>query len=206
MGEVKGGVDALKTCAKRLEKLLASRPRSHKTREYLATLPKRARISVLAEDFISSQKVRAVDVVEKLPDEARKDKIRPRARSMESRWACRVGGYRHSVISGKKREPRAIEQVTQQRQTLNGAQDGLCALCGHEMLEELRNRSIDHTIPRSLGGKDDLGNLVLSHKECNGAKSNDIPTGCEMVWLLAINARLGVHPQHFPSTKDSNNG
>lgn len=57
--------------------------------------------------------------------------------------------------------------------------------------------SLDHVIPRDLGGRDAWGNYLLAHGECNGAKSNDAPTGCEMVWLLAVNARLGVEPTRW---------
>lgn len=81
------------------------------------------------------------------------------------------------------------------------AQDGICAICGYKMLAlgdhlGLRNRrpSCEHVIPRSMGGSDHLGNIVASHWICNSLKSDRKPTGCELIWLLAVNARLDVEP------------
>ena len=51
--------------------------------------------------------------------------------------------------------------------------------------------SIDHVFPRSKGGGN-YGNFLVMHGECNHAKADRLPTGCEMIWLAAVNARLGV--------------
>jgi hypothetical protein len=73
-------------------------------------------------------------------------------------------------------------------------QGGLCAICG-QPIGSPRQASVDHVIAETLGGVSHLGNFVVTHGRCNRAKSNRLPTGCELIWLLAVNARLGVGPQ-----------
>lgn len=51
--------------------------------------------------------------------------------------------------------------------------------------------SIDHVMPRSRGGRS-LGNKLAMHRECNTQKGDRLPNGCELVWLSAVNARLGL--------------
>ena len=41
-----------------------------------------------------------------------------------------------------------------------------CWLCGKHMPEN--DRTIEHVLARSLGGTEDLGNLTLTHRDCNG--------------------------------------
>lgn len=57
--------------------------------------------------------------------------------------------------------------------------------------------TVDHVVPRSRGGALGLGNVVLAHRPCNGRKANRMPTGCELTFLLAVNARLGVRPDRW---------
>lgn len=55
-----------------------------------------------------------------------------------------------------------------------------CAICNHRVDLTLksgprgdrRGPSIDHVIPRSQGGSDDLANLRLAHWGCNQARGN----------------------------------
>lgn len=75
------------------------------------------------------------------------------------------------------------------------AQGGLCAGCGGALSRY--DRSLDHVVPRSRSGADALGNVVLMHGRCNSRKGARMPTGCELVWLMAVNARLGVGPAGF---------
>lgn len=49
---------------------------------------------------------------------------------------------------------------------------GKCHYCG-TALNPFRNFQIDHAIPLSAGGTDDLGNLVGSCRECNRSKSHN---------------------------------
>lgn len=47
---------------------------------------------------------------------------------------------------------------------------GLCGICGDSVPVEAT--SIDHIIPVSLGGDDDLSNLRLTHLTCNQSRGN----------------------------------
>jgi len=76
------------------------------------------------------------------------------------------------------------------RLALRRAQFGRCAICGGNM-KRGKVHSIDHVVPQSRGGRD-VGNLVLAHRPCNEAKANREPTGCELIWLAAVNARLEI--------------
>jgi len=42
-----------------------------------------------------------------------------------------------------------------------------CMLCYQPLKEDI---TIDHIVPRSLAGKDELANLQLAHRRCNEAK------------------------------------
>ena len=61
-------------------------------------------------------------------------------------------------------------------------QSGICAICGLP-LPRLGSRhprhpdraSLDHIIPRSRGGKNDLSNLQLVHDRCNNEKADQVP-------------------------------
>jgi 5-methylcytosine-specific restriction endonuclease McrA len=77
------------------------------------------------------------------------------------------------------------------------AQGKLCGICGQGLPHSSNDATLDHVIPMQLGGADALGNFILAHRACNSAKANDVPTGCEMVWLMAVNAKLGVLPVVF---------
>lgn len=84
---------------------------------------------------------------------------------------------------------------------LHDAQFGLCAICGGVMRHSTNHRpgmglsdrsTIDHVIPKALNGADELGNFTAVHGRCNTEKADALPTGCQLIFLLAVNARLGV--------------
>jgi len=89
------------------------------------------------------------------------------------------------------------------------AQENLCAGCGKPMMprSDFPSRrgdakyrdlpSIDHIIPRAKNGKNGAGNVVAMHMLCNQMKGDDMPTGCELIWLLAVNSRLGWEPHRW---------
>ena len=56
-----------------------------------------------------------------------------------------------------------------------------CQLCGTATLREwvrgdLRSPTLDHIMPRSLGGSDDIGNLRTAHWLCNSIRGNQAET------------------------------
>lgn len=63
-------------------------------------------------------------------------------------------------------------------------QGGRCYYCG-EMLE-YEHCTIDHVIPRSLGGTRELGNIVVACVSCNQAKGDRLP---DDPVVLALNPR-----------------
>lgn len=89
------------------------------------------------------------------------------------------------------------------RERLFQAQCGLCAGCGKPLDLHIRKRknpdfvTIDHVVSLSRGGPNRWGNIVAMHRLCNEMKMDDLPTGCEMIWLLAVNNRLGVEPKRW---------
>jgi len=50
----------------------------------------------------------------------------------------------------------------------------------------MKRPSVDHVLAQSLGGYSGRGNVVLAHIDCNSAKGNRLPTGCEMIWLQLV--------------------
>lgn len=195
--------------ARRMTALLNRAPRSRKTRAYLETFPRRGKIIVSPADYPVHQpepiqfvpepvQVRTTFIArsasgEKVATFVRKDRMRPRAKA-KIVLGCRPTGRHRQFATGSEKLARTFEETMRQRFLLYVAQDGVCALCGQPMTGRPFQFSLDHVVPRSKGGADGFGNLVLCHGECNGRKTNDDPTGCEMIWLIAVNARLGTPP------------
>ena len=82
------------------------------------------------------------------------------------------------------------------RASLILAQNGVCPRCGRRMTN-LAETSIDHVLPIGRGGADAIGNYLLMHRGCNHEKADDLPTGCELVWIVAVNIRLGAKPDRW---------
>lgn len=95
---------------------------------------------------------------------------------------------------GKHRPRSAIYGIDRSR--LHWAQGNRCALCG-DKLSRRHQATVDHVYPRRVSPWRGLGNVILAHDRCNRLKADRLPTGCEIVWLLAVNARLGVRPPSF---------
>jgi 5-methylcytosine-specific restriction endonuclease McrA len=51
-------------------------------------------------------------------------------------------------------------------------QKGICFWCRQVML--VHEATFDHLIPRSRGGRNNRGNLVLAHGDCNAGRGNTI--------------------------------
>lgn len=53
-----------------------------------------------------------------------------------------------------------------------------CYVCAEPVKKELA--TLEHILPTSLGGTDDMGNLWLSHDKCNQKRGNNIDYPCLM--------------------------
>src|SRR4051812_35354403 len=74
---------------------------------------------------------------------------------------------------------------------LGDRDDWTCWVCGGAVDSRCpsgspHRASVDHVIPRSRGGTNDLGNLRLAHRRCNGQRGSRLP---ELEWP----EDLGVH-------------
>ena len=69
----------------------------------------------------------------------------------------------------------SIDSVIVREQLFN-KQDGICYICGGNMIledsEDDHYATIDHVIPRSVGGSFMLNNLKCACKICNSLKTN----------------------------------
>jgi hypothetical protein len=95
-------------------------------------------------------------------------------------------------------------------------QGAVCAICAKPMAARCRMKSsnrlsVDHVFPldrRHLrsgtfrriffmsekAARRGGFNYVCAHAKCNSEKGNRHPTGCELIWLQAVNARRGYDP------------
>lgn len=78
------------------------------------------------------------------------------------------------------------------------AQGGCCAICDERVVTSNswgrglgRTISVDHAYPLSLGYNDVVGNLLLVHEDCNGAKGSRLPTDFTTGVLERVNMLLG---------------
>lgn len=71
---------------------------------------------------------------------------------------------------------------------LRELQGGLCALCAKALSPN--QMTVDHVWPRAVH-RNRQRNHVAAHYACNHAKGGRLPTGCELIWLDAVNARRG---------------
>lgn len=74
------------------------------------------------------------------------------------------------------------------------AQDGDCSLCGKPLdftasPNNPHQPTFEHVVPRIMGGGNH-GNRLAAHRRCNTRKGGNKPTGCELVLLESVNARL----------------
>ena len=97
-----------------------------------------------------------------------------------------------------------VEHARLLRRVVWRHQGRICPACCEPIRQEYRRSgnsgdapTTDHVIPRSAGGSYWQGNVLCYHRRCNEAKADRMPTGCELIWLLAVNARMGVKPDRW---------
>lgn len=186
----------LEECAARLTAFLTKKPRSGKTRAYLATLPPvRKKRIVQPSDFLGRAEAKATGRM------AERDAQRLAA------WEARGKPPSPNAPPAKRRlRPGAQPEMRSLMERMIDAQQGRCILCWTMIDMEAdfdpsapAKPSFDHVLPRSLGGANE-GNRLIAHRHCNTDKGNRRPTGCELVWLAAVNARLAPAAE-IPATK-----
>jgi len=96
-----------------------------------------------------------------------------------------------------------------QRRTLRWAQGSVCAGCGKHLPSAGRVRhcdpdypTFDHVVPRSKGGTNRLENGILKHRLCNERRKDAPPTGCDLIWLAFVQARLAERPASVKAATD----
>jgi len=85
-------------------------------------------------------------------------------------------------------------------------QQGRCIVCGGHLPNVTRKLngepfsiSLEHIMPRALGGADNDRNIALSHRRCNTEKADRPPTGCELIWRETIRAHIGQSDFDIPA-------
>lgn len=75
------------------------------------------------------------------------------------------------------------------------AQKSRCGVC-FEILGPRKDGgeirwNLDHVWPKRYR-RGNWGNIVLAHTRCNGKKADRRPTGCQILFLTIVNARMGL--------------
>ena len=82
-----------------------------------------------------------------------------------------------------------IHRRARKRHLIRNAQRNRCGICGQPFGS--LPATLEHVIPRSMGGKHS-GNMLVTHLACNQARGDAKPTGCMLITLAVVNARIGV--------------
>ena len=101
----------------------------------------------------------------------------------------------HHTLRNQSRKQRLIHHG--KRVLLWEFQKGFCGCCGEPIVHprgipvQLKDKpTIEHVWPISrFPRRRSWGNIILSHWRCNSKKKDRLPTGCELIWLDAVNAR-----------------
>lgn len=78
-----------------------------------------------------------------------------------------MGRHVRGILAKNRRQNR---RKTIYKMTMKREGSVPCFVC-HEHVE-LKDMSLEHIIPRSKGGSDDMDNLSISHKSCNEERGN----------------------------------
>jgi 5-methylcytosine-specific restriction endonuclease McrA len=101
-------------------------------------------------------------------------------------------------VSLSERQQRRQDEPTYEERIrrIADAQEGLCSICCQILHPRLiiskfdDGWSFEHVFPKARY-RHLLGNLLIAHKRCNREKGARDPTGCEILLLHAVNAKLG---------------
>jgi 5-methylcytosine-specific restriction endonuclease McrA len=76
-------------------------------------------------------------------------------------------------ISYNPDKPKRRSFKREERKYIYDKADGYCQLCGKKL--KFEDATMDHIVPLSMGGVDDLSNLQLACEPCNKFKDNILP-------------------------------
>lgn len=94
----------------------------------------------------------------------------PRPRTEHSAY-CLTCYFKKCARMNLKKKGKEATQLGRDLHALFDSQGGLCALTGLPMLPGV-NASVDHVVPRSKGGLDEVGNLRWIRREMNDFKGD----------------------------------
>lgn len=97
-----------------------------------------------------------------------------RADAIELAWKCSNKCKGFQPVDLKPKRKRYATDVRRMIYLRNG---GRCAICGKRL--DLDNCNLDHRIPLSKGGRDNVENLDCVHIQCNYIKANLLPDELE---------------------------
>lgn len=87
------------------------------------------------------------------------------ATKRDIRMGCELGNASESV--GMKTLSKKLK-----RAVLFQAQKGKCAICGRSL--KLADSTLDHIVPKALGGGGSLANMRLAHGLCNNSRGKNM--------------------------------
>lgn len=96
-----------------------------------------------------------------------------RAINQRNKTPGKCAGYYYVDTEKYKSKIRRKSYSDGERKIIYNKSDGRCELCGQRLL--LENMTLDHIVPLSLGGKDDMENIQAACFACNQFKSNILP-------------------------------
>jgi len=103
------------------------------------------------------------------------DAVVVRWAALTERFAHRQGLRSGDVLPLLLARPEAVRATQQARAVYLDAQVDRCVWSGRELKE--RQMAVDHVIPFTLWGNNDLWNLLPTHSDINGQKSDRLPLG-----------------------------
>lgn len=80
----------------------------------------------------------------------------------------RVGRHVRGVLATAIKSGR---KDTLWRMATKGGDKCMCYVCGR-VIKQQQQATLEHIVPMSLGGTDDMDNLALSHGGCNALRGN----------------------------------
>jgi hypothetical protein len=86
---------------------------------------------------------------------------------------------------------------------LSESQNGKCFICEEEINLELYEPELDHKQPLATGGKDDKGNLALTHSSCNRAKqAKNLEVARSLAQFKKLREKISEEENRIPDLDD----